>query len=736
MPYRFTPRRTLPSWPSRWSRAAAVTAACTLLACAGDGPTEASGTLTVTIQGVPQGGNVRVTGPSNFARQLTQTTTLSGLRSGEYLIEAQQVAPLEVYAPTMPAQAVTVHGAGATATVAYTQISGALYVGANGLPPGGQATITLRGPGGYQSEVVAPRILNGLLPGEYWIIPQAAYAGSCAMQTPGDSVVQTVVVGQTAQVVVNYESQSYVGYNMCVEGAYLVQAVQRRSGNIPLVHGRDALVRVLVRGNLPSAVRPTVRVRFFEGGSVIHTLNIPAAGAVPTVTDESSMLTTWNGAVPGEFVRPSVSMLVEIDPDQEVAEADRSDNIFPRTGVPRPLDARSIPRLRVRFVPVIQSTIGEVSQSNAGEFMWVTTGLAPIGEPEFEVGEGFGTQAPDVTANNGNGSWQRILQELEVKRIAEVMPGQPLYHYVGVLKTSYTSGIAGMAYVTGWTSLVWDHLQNRSASWILAHELGHNWGRLHVAGCQNPGGIDTAYPHGGGSIGVYGYDLRTTTLYSPAYTDIMSYCNAQWISDYNYLEIMQYRGFGTLTSSASVAGHEQDVMIIWGSVRNGRLVLEPTFVTRAAVTLPKRPGRYRLEGLEANGSALFSFSFDPQEVAHLDTPERHFAFAVPVTVNARQRLTTIRFTGAGGQVSRSLTARAAVRALDDVVVSSSGDDGVRLHWDHARSEALLVRDGRTRRVVAIARGGETQLGRVGELDVVASDAPLSPIRRVSAPARQ
>lgn len=723
--------------PARWPLVlilASLMAACG----ADDGPTEPSGTLLVTIAGAPGGGQVRVTGPAGYSSQLTLTTTLTGLRNGEYLIEAQDVSPLEVFAPATPAQLVSVRGPGANVSVTYTQISGALFIGASGVPPGAEATALVRGPNGYAAEVEAPRTVNGLLPGEYWVIPQPAFSGSCALRVAADSTARTVAVGQTASVTLDYEPESHVGYNMCIETAYLVQAVQRRDAGIPLVYGRDALLRVLVRGNLPSTAQPVVRAHFYENGTLAHSMDIPALAAVPTVADESSMLTTWNLAVPGALVTPSMSMLIELDPDLQVAgDVDRADNVYPRTGIPLPLDARSVPPLRVRLFPVRQTNTGNVSAANAADFLWVAAGLAPVGDISIDVGETFVTSAPEITSSNGNGAWQQILQELEAKRILEATPGQPQYHYAGVVRAGYTSGIAGMGYVRGWTSVIWDHEDNRSASWVLAHELGHNWGRLHVAGCQAPGGIDLAYPHAGASIGVFGFDLRTNTLYSPAHADIMSYCNAQWVSDYNYLQMMQYRGFGTLAAQATIAAREQEVMLVWGRVRNGQLVLEPSFITRGAPALPDRTGRYRLEGLDAAGSALFSFSFDPVVVAHADPPEQHFMFAVPLARDARQRLANVRVTGAGAQAVRALRRSTDLNAVAGVTATILANGGVELRWDPAASEALLVRDAVSRQVVAIGRGGRTRIAsRVRELEIAAADAPAAASRRLEVRARR
>ncbi len=75
------------------------------------------------------------------------------------------------------------------------------------------------------------------------------------------------------------------------------------------------------------------------------------------------------------------------------------------------------------------------------------------------------------------------------------------------------------------------------AAGVAAHELGHSHGRPHApcgpAG-NLPDGIDPRYPYDDGEIGVWGYDFYEDELVEPEATDIMGYCDDQWISDYQY----------------------------------------------------------------------------------------------------------------------------------------------------------------------------------------------------------
>jgi hypothetical protein len=64
------------------------------------------------------------------------------------------------------------------------------------------------------------------------------------------------------------------------------------------------------------------------------------------------------------------------------------------------------------------------------------------------------------------------------------------------------------------------------------HEVGHAHGRQHTP-CGTNG--DNNYPHSGGMIGAWGYDIIEKTLKSPnTFADFMGYCDPTWVSDYTF----------------------------------------------------------------------------------------------------------------------------------------------------------------------------------------------------------
>jgi hypothetical protein len=245
---------------------------------------------------------------------------------------------------------------------------------------------------------------------------------------------------------------------------------------------------------------------------------------------------------------------------------------------------------------------------------------------------------------------------------------------------------------------------------VVAHELGHTWGRWHSP-CGNPGGLDPnhLYPYRDGQIGVYGLDVPNKQVKDPSQPDIMSYCPNEWISDYTYRNVLEFRGSAQSIAGSGTVGPS---ILVWGHIENGRAVLEPGFQMVTRSSLPTRPGPYTLEGRAADGSRLFAFSFQTATVADGSNRSEQFAFAVPLDPDRAAQLQSISLNGPGGQATTTASAAAArvngAAASDEVSVEPESQ-GVVLKWNAQTHPMIMVRDPETGQVLSFARGGTARV---------------------------
>ena len=677
-----------------------------LAACGGDSTGPRTGSLAVTVSGLPGGAtaNVGVTGPGGYSRVLAASETIAGLAPGSYTVTASPVSAAgQLYAGTPALQAVTVsEGTPTAADVAYAVATGGLTVTISGLPSGTDAAVQVTGPGGFDQTLIASGTLSSLTPGTYTVAAATVAAGA-EQYTPSPATQQvTVSTSGTATATVGYSQGGMAGLNFRIDGVYLTQSIQSYTGTVPLVANRDGYLRVFVTASQTNAAGPDVRVRFYQNGVQVSEQTIVRAGNTPLVPNEASLASSWNLPVARTLIQPGLSIRVDVDPANAVPETSEGDNAFPASGTPLVFDVRTAAAFQVTFIPVVTSVdgrVGGVTAGNKDQFLAAAMKMHPLSTFDAVVGGSLTVPAgvAPLQSDNGNNSWNTILGQVQARRVAD---GSSRY-YMGIVNPNYSSGVAGIGYVGDPVALAWDKLPSGAS--VAAHEWGHNWGRNH-APCGDAGGTDPSYPYPGGNIGVYGLDVAALQLKAPTAPDLMGYCNNEWISDYTYRGVLQFRSAenGIATAMGQAV---QPTMVVWGRVENGALVLEPAFEAVTRPRLPERGGAYRLEGRAEDGSRMFGFDFDPVVVADDRRGAAHFAFAVPLSPERAARLGSLRLEGRG----RSAELRRAAGEAPRVAATRRGPGQVSLQWDAARAPLVVVRDPRTGEILAFARGGRAEV---------------------------
>lgn len=600
--------------------------------------------------------------------------------------------------------------------------SGAIDFQVTGLPLGAAARVTVSGPNGFLQQVTGSERLSGLDAGTYVSVARyvIAQGQTWTPQAAADTI--DLQVGDTAQVGVGYSGGPLPAVNYGIAGYQLLQSVQRADNSVPMVAQRAAFMRVFGIASAPNNRQAVIRLRLFLAGVQVDSFDASAAaGVVPTTVDTASLPGSWNVLIPAARVVSGLSFSAELDPDDAIPETNESDNRFPPAGT-TPVTVQSVPQLALRFVPVTQSAnglTGAVNSLNKDNYFDLTRRMFPLGSVTVDVRAPFTTAAPVLQNNDANGAWSTILSEINLLRTTEGA-GR---HYVGVVPVTYGSGIAGLGYIGAPAAVAWDKLP--SAPEVITHELGHNFGRNH-APCGGPGGVDVQYPYANAAIGVWGMDLGPMQLRGPlAYVDVMSYCNPDWISDYNYLAILSQRGPGPAVVSARAA--PAPGLMIWGRVVQGSVVLEPAFEVNAPALLPARAGAHRAEGFDSTGTRIFGISFEGDLVPDLPRgAERHFAFVLPLSRSELARLGSIRLVGQGLTAGRSANVRLRTAGpVSRAVSTRASATATVVRWNPAYPLAV-IRDSASGEILGFGRGGEGTVAAAGRaLRVDLSDGVTS-----------
>ena len=670
------------------------------------------GSIDLAIAGLPVGipPNVQLLGPNGFSRSVLTSGIQGGLPAGLYVIRSDTLAAADGdrYGTSAFLQNVTVPASTTPvpASVSYVVVSGTLNVTVDGLP-GVQtpAPVTVTGPAGFLRTTSVTTAFRGLDAGTYTI--SAANTGTCPSMYSPSQPTQTVTVtaGSATSGSVSYalSSTNPANLNLRVDGAYVVQVTQNYSGTVPMIAGKKALLRVFAVANQCNTAAPRARVTV--NGTVFDNLTLGAGENSTRLTAEQGFLaSSYNVELPASVVQTGLSFIVELDPANEIAEANEGDNRFPASGT-RTVEVRNIGNVGLRLVPITVSAnnrTGNVNAGNLDQIMDVSRRLHPVLGYDVDIREAYTTSNPAFQANDQNRSWTNVLSELSGVRAAESNRV-----YAGFVSVTYNSGVAGIGQLGNKTSLNWDYLP--SASGVLAHELGHNYSAFHTP-CGGPGGPDPGWPTSGnyigGYAGTYGFDFTDQTVKSPLlFTDLMGYCNSQWISDFSYVKMMSWltnNAGVTLTSVASAA--EQPGILVWGRMANGEVVLEPAFEVNARPSVPAS-GMHRVTFVGTDGREITTISFNGDQIADRPVGEETFAFVIPRSMLRGRDIGSIRLTARSGRTATSVQST-AMTADAGMTLRRVGPRALRVRWDAQRFPVVMIRNPRTGNVLSFARGGD------------------------------
>lgn len=526
--------------------------------------------------------------------------------------------------------------------------------------------------------------------------------------------------------------------DLTVGRVVVTQATQNAGDGVPLVANRRALVRVFVLANGDNRVRPQVRVRLQSGKKVRFQAIAEAPVAfsgVPTALATDAGSPAWTVTIPAALVQPGNALAVEVDPNRRIRDTNRGNNLWPGAA-PKPLAVTVSPPLRLTLVPLHRALTGATSAYQPGlaeRYVDFTRRVHPVPEVLDLVSHAPFSTREDLSTRQG---WSAALSALEAVRVAEGRPGR---HYAGLVPVPGVA-ISGLGYLGGFSVLSVDGPQRFDGgrtTWqanVLAHELGHNFGRNH-APCGGAGGPDPAYPYPLASIGVPGHDVFTGNTYDPrgVTADLMSYCNSGvWISDFNYYREIEWRNrnvpAATLPAVAAGAGG----LLVWGRIEGDRVLLEPAFRVAVPASAADPAAPLQAEILGRDGRPLVRHGFWPLALDH----EPGLAFAVVVPLPLGETLSGLRLRGDGKLLAerrpQPVAAPGAVRAAVQAARTAGGT--LELRWPADSHPLAVVRDADSGEILTLGRDGRAEIAaRPNRLEVTLSDGVDSHTERMDLP---
>ncbi len=423
--------------------------------------------------------------------------------------------------------------------------------------------------------------------------------------------------------------------NQAVPAADSSQAAGDRVGT---VRNRAGIARVFISADRPGLPSPTVHLYYKIDGTVGRVL-LDGPEILPENPLESDLTTTFNYVFDEAFLEPGTDMYVVVDRGGGTLEASESNNRYPQAGWVD-IDTRDVPTLRMSVVPVDGVAL---TQNQAEDLFEKMMKVHPVADHDIDIVEGYDCES---CTGDLQMDWQRVLSDMLSLQQEPENAGR-MFHAI-VPESWRAANVAGIAYV-GWPAAV-SSLGYRDSETI-AHEAGHNLNLLHNRCTGGEGNPDLDFPYENGSIGRWGYDAATGTTYNPDdWVDLMTYCTPEWISDFSYSKVLDYRsaaysydiqadglapaGTGTVIQfSGSVPANARAVANFEAVPEHKRINRMPVteiasieVVAHAAV--PPIPGDNLLVGRNGKGEVVTEVSFRAYALDH--APGAHFLFSVEI----------------------------------------------------------------------------------------------------------
>ena len=551
------------------------------------------------------------------------------------------------------------------------------------------------------------------------------------------------------------------------------QAVQDRSNSVPQIAAspngtKRTFARVYLRttAGFVSRVSGTLTAVRPDGSRPPGPLSVASLNEVnlsATSTVESArrfLSTSLNFELPPEWLGAGRLHLqlgeLRVEGVQSTLPCDDCDNHFPGNSLPATVTFHAVPPLRIALISVPWRTSATATTTNFPrqlDFNMLSSWLARV-YPSAEVqvtqlAMPVQNEQPGYVDDDGKVVREGFLcDELnaDIGEFAGTMTTDPRTRFYGLVSDASNSFMRGCSGIGGRfgsgpsgpapARFAWD-TDGSYADWYGGHEIAHMYGRLHPGAC---GETNDDHQPAGGLVGGplldhQGFDAGSNALGLPmalydwrdSWSDLMTYCDFQWISSYSYQGILgnlcrgdrpncpDHQQLGRSRRAAPPTPRRQrrgPRLAVTGSLalRSGRLDLAPLSVRRGLrLTSRPRSSPYAIVLRGPQGRRLARYPFLPDEMSDPPTPRLATALVDEVVpfrpatrriliIKGKRTLAAVAVSAHAPSVRlRSLTERKRLRRRVTLRWRSRDADDGRRHYT-----VLYSHDGR--RYIPIAAG--------------------------------